>query len=198
GQAPAPEASPAVPDAIAPDRSPEPSDMAELPRTASTLPDDAVADAVTDAIAEVLREAGSGKLAPDAGATRDALDDDGNEDLASIADNRPSRRDLLPDIEEINSSLRPDERALEAEQGAGAPDSHQIVPVDKTAFRTGFLAVVLVCFAAVMAYALAPQIAAAVPGLAEALAGYVAWIDAQRAALEVGADALTTRILPVD
>ena len=89
---------------------------------------------------------------------------------------RPNaRRDLLPDIEEINSTLRP---------GSVARDEHDaaaIAPVpDRAAFRTGFFSVLLAALVLVILYAMAPQLAVRFPGAAPTLTAYVSTVDALR------------------
>ena len=169
--------------AAAPARSPAPP-----PAPAQTEPaDDDVANAIASALREVSDPIGE-------------LDDDAPE-LAGLsaeekaAVRRQSRRDLLPDIEEINSSLRPDERALEAERSA-ADEEMASEGGRLSGFRIGFFSIVAVVAVGVLAYIFASQIGAAVPGLAEPLAAWSAWVDAQRIALEENVNAVTSSILP--
>lgn len=95
-----------------------------------------------------------------------------------------SRRELLPDIEEINSTLRSDSTGsgvngdTRQEVGAGG------APKKRGGFRRGFLTVVVVMVALVLVYVYADQIAGAVPALADTLAGYVAWVDGLRIGLD--------------
>ncbi len=89
-----------------------------------------------------------------------------------------SRRDLLPDIEEINSTLR-------TENGrAGADDQAEIeAPTakrKKRSFRNGFLLVLLVFVVLALIYVFAPQLAQQVPGVDPFLSAYVAWVDGLR------------------
>jgi predicted Zn finger-like uncharacterized protein len=90
-----------------------------------------------------------------------------------------SRRDLLPDIEEINSSLRPaDERGdviLTPEAGT-APR--------RSGFGVGFMLVVLAAVIGVGVYILADRLKLAVPATAGAIDAYVAWADGMRFWLE--------------
>lgn len=83
------------------------------------------------------------------------------------------RRELLPDIEEINSTLRPDE--------ASQPPADDIeVGTGKSGFRRGFMLMVLIALVALAAYVFAPQIAAAVPQTEAPLTTYVNWVDGLR------------------
>lgn len=87
------------------------------------------------------------------------------------------RRDLLPAIEEINSTLRAtSERGYDeanfGEMEASGPR--------KGGFRTGFLTLVLFGVILLALYVFAPLIEAKVPSLAGAAASYVATVDAAR------------------
>lgn len=85
-----------------------------------------------------------------------------------------SRRDLLPDIEEINSSLR---SAEERDQDAAAlaEPEHK-----RSGFRLGFTLVVLVAAIAIAVYVFADPIARTFPAVEPALRAYVAWADQVR------------------
>ena len=89
-----------------------------------------------------------------------------------------SRRDLLPDIEEINSTLRTgnERRTL--------PSSHhaktQPRRAERSAFRSGFLIIVIIATLMVGVYLMAPDLGTAVPQLEPYLTAYVTWIDAAR------------------
>ena len=90
-------------------------------------------------------------------------------------------RDLLPDIEEINSTLRPESGGLAVEEGrAGAADPRG----SRRSFRLGFGVMVLAALLVVVLYMFAPRIGAAVPALAGVMDGYVASIDALRLGLD--------------
>lgn len=88
-----------------------------------------------------------------------------------------SRRDLLPDIEEINSTLR-----STSDRAAGMSDTE--VPIaspteqrKKRSFRTGFMIIILIAILLIMLYILAPQIAKAVPAVDPWLNNYIAQVD---------------------
>jgi predicted Zn finger-like uncharacterized protein len=93
---------------------------------------------------------------------------------------RPNpRRDLLPDIEEINSTLRPGAEArdeAEAALLAAAPKPR--------AFRTGFFSVLLIALVLVILYVMAPQLAARYPATEPAMTAYVATVDSLRVWLD--------------
>ncbi len=85
------------------------------------------------------------------------------------------RRDLLPDIEEINSTLRPGAEARDDSAAAFA------APVPKrAAFRTGFFSVLLVALVLVILYAMAPQLAARFPQAEPTLTAYITTVDTLR------------------
>jgi predicted Zn finger-like uncharacterized protein len=90
-----------------------------------------------------------------------------------------SRRDLLPDIEEINSSLRStsDRQASNDETG--------VAPVrKKRGFRRGFMTIVLIAIIFAALYIFAPAIAKAVPQVDPYLSNYVAFVDQGRSWLD--------------
>lgn len=79
------------------------------------------------------------------------------------------RRDLLPDIEEINSTLKA------APHGARDPEA-----VRRSGFRVGFLLMIFLACAAIFAYAQAPAIARALPETETTLISYVDWANGLR------------------
>lgn len=80
-----------------------------------------------------------------------------------------SRRSLLPDIEEINSSLR---------TTAPSPESYEDdAPATKRGFRSGFMVSLLLAAVGVGAYVMAPRLAEQIPAAKPALDGYVAQVD---------------------
>lgn len=97
-----------------------------------------------------------------------------------------SRRDLLPDIDEINSTLR----SGSARKGAGASDvgpdiDAPTVQRKRRGFRTGFLTVMMIFIVLAAVYLLAPRLSAAVPALESPLQSYVAAVDQARSWLGV-------------
>ena len=95
-----------------------------------------------------------------------------------------SRRDLLPDIEEINSTLR---SSGDRQAGASGPsgDAHAAAaPVpSKSGFRRGFTLMILLAVILGAIYVMAPQIAQAVPQVDPYLSSYVDVVDTARACL---------------
>lgn len=84
-----------------------------------------------------------------------------------------TRRDLLPDIEEINSTLR----ASNEPRPEGTPVPP---PPSRAAFRSGFVLMMVIAVAMVLAYVMAPRIAEQIPGSASALSAYVGSVDQAR------------------
>lgn len=87
---------------------------------------------------------------------------------------RRSRRDQLPDVDEINSTLRASNAPERGEEPAPAvttppPRAER----RRRGRRLGFWLVVLIAVAAVLAYAFAPQIVEQVPDAREAMTQYV-------------------------
>lgn len=89
------------------------------------------------------------------------------------------RRGLLPDIEEINSTLRPGTAPADS---ALAYATEQ--PEPRGGFRRGFMLALLVAILLAALYLMAPRLSAAVPALAPALHAYVSAVDAARLSLD--------------
>ncbi|UMA65081.1 zinc-ribbon domain-containing protein [Roseivivax marinus] len=97
-----------------------------------------------------------------------------------------SRRDLLPDIDEINQTLRSSEERGPVETPQGRMAAEEEATAQRGGFSRGFLTVLLVGAALIAAYVFAPAISDALPAAAEPLEGYVAavndlrgWLDMQ-------------------
>lgn len=89
-----------------------------------------------------------------------------------------TRRNLLPDIDEIKSSL-------DSDAGNAAADMHdELVAKPKGGFRRGFLTMILLAVIGLLIYTFAPKIAGAVPALDGALSAYVELINQGRAWLD--------------
>ena len=99
---------------------------------------------------------------------------------------RAARRELLPDIEEINSTLRP---ATERGEDAAAQDAPQVLRQRRSAFRRGFLSSLTLAGVLLALYLGSGAISARVPALAPALSGYAQAVDGG-AGLAGPADAL--------
>lgn len=100
-----------------------------------------------------------------------------------------SRRELLPDIEEINSSLKPTQRPQLDEDG------EEILPTNAgSGFRSGFLLMLILAAGLVATYVMAPKIAQQFPGAEGAMTAYVAQVDAVRLWLDGVLRGLTERL----
>ncbi|MGB8624014.1 MAG: zinc-ribbon domain-containing protein [Paracoccaceae bacterium] len=91
-----------------------------------------------------------------------------------------ARRDLLPDIEEINSTLR---AASDRPGGDGAVLENTELPRKRSGFGVGFGIVVLIAALLVGIYITAPAISVMIPGAEPVMATYVAAMDNARVAL---------------
>jgi predicted Zn finger-like uncharacterized protein len=124
----------------------------------------------------------------------------GEENAAAVAAAAAAtRREMLPDIEEINSTLR-----SSAERGEAPPPMPEEVRRSKRmGFRFGFMTVLTLFIVLIAIYLLADQIRTAVPALEDVLTQYVAvvdnlrlWIDAQVQDLRTGLEAVPTTDAP--
>jgi predicted Zn finger-like uncharacterized protein len=95
---------------------------------------------------------------------------------APAAERAPRQRDLLPDIEEINSTLRPGAEA----RGDEVTEEAEVSAQRRSGFRSGFLLVVAVALILGALYLAAPRIGAMVPAMARPMAAYVGAVDTFR------------------
>ncbi len=93
-----------------------------------------------------------------------------------------TRRELLPDIEEINSSLRPGDVAMD-DEGAAYDIVRRPEP-GRSSFRSGFVLMLVLGLVGLLAYVMAPQISAQIPATKPAMDGYVQAVDAGRVWLD--------------
>lgn len=104
-------------------------------------------------------------------------EDEVSENPAPVA----PRRELLPDVEEISSSLRATSDRVGEPAAIDAP---QMIARQRSGFRLGFFTAVLIAVGALWVYAFAPRIGGAVPALVPALDGYVTLVDRGRVWLD--------------
>ncbi|TNE68532.1 MAG: hypothetical protein EP336_04820 [Rhodobacteraceae bacterium] len=117
----------------------------------------------------------------------------------SVAAATGKRRDLLPDIEEINSTLS---AASERNEDGTVPDEDtRRARAERSGFRSVFLVLVLAAIMLVALYVLAPVIAEKVPALAGVMESYVtaangfrAWLDRLLSAASVRLNALLSQL----
>lgn len=95
-----------------------------------------------------------------------------------------ARRDLLPDIEEINSTLRASTENRES-RASVRPEAQQSHQRASNGFRSGFTLMLFLSVAALFAYVAAPRISQHIPALEAPLEAYVTqinnarvWVDA--------------------
>jgi len=100
-----------------------------------------------------------------------------------LAPRPQTRREMLPAIEEINSTLR-----ATSERRTGEPaivaDSLPETGRGKSGFRNGFVLILVVAVIGVFAYAMASRIAQQIPGLAQGMTSYVEAVDGMRSWLD--------------
>ena len=105
---------------------------------------------------------------------------------AAAAAAQSSRRDRLPDIDEINSSLR------QTNSPAGAQDDVEEIEEpapQRSGFARGFAIPLIIVSLLVLLYIMAPMIADAVPALGPAVNSYVLTVDNLRSWLNAQIDA---------
>ncbi len=125
-------------------------------------------------------------------ASKDVEDHTSQAAVAATVTSAGSRKELLPDIEEINSSLRSN-----AERGDRMiPEPEEVEEEQRRGFRFGFLSVLVVILVLTGIYIFAPQLSKAVPSMAGALDSYVAGVDAARIWLDIKVQALLEAIRP--
>jgi len=125
--------------------------------------------------APMVQPAAEPASATERGATLRGEDPELEAEIAAAS--RPPRRELLPDIEEINSTLR---ATSERGREAAALDAPETLRRRRSGFRLGFglsLALVLLLLSV---YLGAPGLSARMPAAAPALAGYVGAVDRGR------------------
>lgn len=119
---------------------------------------------------------------------------------AASAGSAASRRDLLPDIEEINSTLRATETRSTSDPVTSDVNATVERPRRRTGARLGFGLVALIFAGLIAVYANAARISEALPPAAPILDIYVAQVDALRLWInDIAQGALTdTTDIPAD
>lgn len=104
-------------------------------------------------------------------------------EIAPPSPPRPqTRREMLPEIEEINSSLRASSEKRSGDAAAVADT--MTVARNGGGFRSGFVLVLVLAIVLVAIYIMAPRISQQIPGAAAALEAYVASVDHARLTLD--------------
>lgn len=99
--------------------------------------------------------------------------------VAPAATAKPaSRREMLPEIEEINTTLRASSERRGGEAGAVADSLPGAGGA--SSFRSGFLLMILAALVVVVLYVMAPKLAEQIPAAKGALESYVGMIDGLR------------------
>ncbi len=101
---------------------------------------------------------------------------------ATATATRSSRRDRLPDIDEINSSLRQSDAPTSGARDEGV-DPLEVAP-RKSGFARGFAIPLLIVAVLVLLYVNAAALSEAVPALGGALTSYVLFVDQLRVWLD--------------
>lgn len=96
------------------------------------------------------------------------------------ADKNNRRSDLLPDIDEINSSLR-----STSERGEQAVAPTTAASPNRRGFRLGFFGVILIAAIAACVYVYADLIGQNLPQVTDQLTAYVTWVDELRLWLDL-------------
>lgn len=107
------------------------------------------------------------------------LDDDHGAAAAAAAVGAAPRKDLLPDIEELNSTL-----TASADEAGEEPEEIAEDQQRRSGFRRGFAISILVFSFLVLIYIFAARIAESVPALKPALTSYVDWVNALRVTVD--------------
>ncbi len=100
-----------------------------------------------------------------------------------------SRKELLPDIDDINATLR-----SESERDAPPPLPEEEEAEERRGFRFGFFGVLLIIAILVAIYVFAEQISATVPAVEGALNAYVSAVDKLRIWFDVQMQKLLVRL----
>ena len=108
---------------------------------------------------------------------------------------RATRKELLPDIEEINSSLR-----ATSDRGgeAASVDAPATLRRRRSGFRMGFVTAIVIAVILLLVYAFAPAISSAVPAASGAMEAYVAGVDGARSWLDATLQGLTASMTDGD
>ena len=113
-----------------------------------------------------------------------------------ISPRLPARRDLLPEIDEINSSLRASSETRSGAEAAIAA-TMPVVETGRRGFRSGFTLMMAVVAIGAMTYVMAPKIVERLPGAGPAITSYVGAVDMARLRLDASLKALIAALRSV-
>lgn len=105
-----------------------------------------------------------------------------------------SRRDLLPDVEEINSTLRASEDRTEDEDQAEQADEPIGTRKKRSSSKLLSRLILLVVILGVVVYLFAPQIIAALPQSEPYMVQYVDWANGVRAQINAGISVVSEKV----
>lgn len=95
-----------------------------------------------------------------------------------------TRREMLPEIDEINSTLRATSEPRGGDDEVISDTMLEDEPRRRSSFRNGFLLMVLVAALLAITYVMAPRIAEQIPGARPAMQAFVSGVDAARLMLD--------------
>lgn len=102
---------------------------------------------------------------------------------AADAAHPQARREMFPEIEEINSTLRASSERRSGDAAAVAETMSQS-RAKRGGFRSGFVLMLVLGVALLAVYVMAPKLAQQIPAASGALTAYVAAVDAARLAFD--------------
>lgn len=107
------------------------------------------------------------------------LDEELDSTALAAAPAPASRKEMLPDIEEINSTLSPSDEAEISDEDIAAMEETR-----RSGFRRGFILVVVIFAAMALVYVFAPNIVELNPQSEPAVNAYVEWVNGLRTRLD--------------
>lgn len=121
------------------------------------------------------------------------IDEDHGAAVAAAAIGAGQRKDLLPDIEELNSSL-----TASAQSASDGDEPIEQEQRRRSGFRLGFVLTIAFFAVLALAYVFAPKIVEMIPGLEGLLTAYVDWVNMLRSSVDSmmqrAVDRLTTLV----
>jgi predicted Zn finger-like uncharacterized protein len=188
---------PPLPDETDEDEEPAPATVAAPPRKTDETVLAVLREEAEREIAERRKEAEALETQPDLGLAEPAERSPSRATAEGAAIAAGARRDLLPDIDEINSTLRSDaDRPGTADEDSG----EDLVTERRRGFRLGFGLMILLAAVLIGLYVGAGWLAATFPALEPFLIAYVGWAnglsDWLDGLLAAGVDGMSALIAP--